>query len=690
MLARSCRRFGALEWQARNHIRPEQENPRIMTPASKLDSLVAELQREVRAGRLAQAAEVCRRIVRIRPNLAEVHNDLGTLLAQQGRLAEAIAPFERAIGLKPDFAIAHNNLGLALKDLGRLDQAVAQFRQAVALQPDLVQTHDDLGTILLGQGKLDEAAACFERVLALVPGLAAMHGRLGLIRWQQDQFAEAAAHFEHALALAPQDPEAHTNLAKTLWKQGQLEQAAARFRQALAIQPDFVPALHNLGNLHLSQGQFEQAQARFEQTIAVDPGHAAAHNDLAMALWKQGHADAATWFQRALALKPDYADAYNNFGMYLSEHDRPGEAVTHFEQAIALAPNSAGAHHNLASTLLNQDQVDAAAARFEQALAIEPDLADAHAGLATCLLTSGNYERGWREYEWRLRVPERALPPLGPPRWQGEPLAGRRLLLYAEQGLGDTLQFIRYARLFKERGARVVLAVPAALGPLLASHPDVDELLILGVPHASPPCDFHLPSLSAPLALGTTAATIPAVVPYLSPDAALADHWRQELAAIEGFKIGVVWQGSRTYGFDRLRSFPLAQLAPLARLPGVRLVSLQKGFGSEQVAGVDFPLLDLAGRLDEQTGPFLDTAAVIAGLDLVVAPDTAIAHLAGALGTPVWVALQFSPDWRWLRGQDDTPWYPTMRLFRQTRFNHWPDVFQRMAEALRVRFAETA
>ena len=277
------------------------------------------------------------------------------------------------------------------------------------------------------------------------------------------------------------------------------------------------------------------------------------------------------------------------------------------------------------------------------------------------------------------------LPQPNLPRWTGEPLAGRRLLLLAEQGLGDTLQFIRYARLLKERGARVVLAAQAALGRLLASHPDLDELFILGSAEELPRCDFYLPLLSAPGAFRTTASTIPCEVPYLWADPELTDQWRAELAGIDGFKIGIVWQGSRDYGFDRWRSIPLAQFAPLASLPGVRLVSLQKGFGSEQVAAVDFSVLDLSGRLDEGTGPFMDTAAVIRNLDLVVTPNTAIAHLAGALGVPVWVALPFSPDWRWLQGRDDSPWYPTMRLFRQTTFGGWPDVFERIAKAVQQR-----
>ncbi len=235
----------------------------------------------------------------------------------------------------------------------------------------------------------------------------------------------------------------------------------------------------------------------------------------------------------------------------------------------------------------------------------------------------------------------------------------------------------------------VVLAAPPALGRLLASYQDLDELFILGSAGGLPSSDFYLPLLSAPGALGTDTSTIPGDVPYLSADPELTDQWRRELSGVDGFKIGIAWQGTPSFILDRWRSIPLAQFAPLARLPGVRLVSLQKGFGSEQVAQVDFPVLDLSGRLDETAGPLMDTAAVIRNLDLVVTSDTAIAHLAGALAAPVWVALQFVPDWRWQIDREDSPWYPSLRLFRQTEHDGWPDVFERIAKAVQMRAPES-
>jgi Tfp pilus assembly protein PilF len=677
-----------------------------MTGASKtpgepaeLDALLALAWREIRAGRLDEAVAACRQILAIRPDVAEAHNALGIILAQQNQLDQATKRFEQAIALRPGYTEAHNNLGNVLLGQGKLDEAATRYQQALALRPDYAQAHNNLGNVLLRQGKLDEAAARYQQALALRPDLADALYNLGNILGSQGKLDEAAARFRQALALRPDYSAAHNNLGNVLLGQGKLDEAAAHYQQALTLRPDYIAAHNNLGNVLLSQGKLDEAAARYEQALALRPDLAETQNNLAYTLKAQGKLDdAAARCQQALALRPDYAEA----------------------------------HHNLGVTLRAQGRLDEAAIHYQQALALRPDYADAQMGLATCYLVEEDYQRGWPAYEARLRVPG-LVPKHSLPHWTGEPLAGRSLLLLAEQGLGDTLQFVRYARLLKARGARVVLACQKALGRLLESQadsrplkngtgseqhpanpdrhgdrgvpvpifqhaardgadshgPDWDELFILGSAGELPRSDFCLPLLSAPGALGTDASTIPHEVPYLWADPELTAQWRRELAAIEGFKIGIVWQGSRGYHLDRWRSVPLAQFAPLARLPGVRLVSLQKGFGSEQIATVDFPVVDLSSRLDEAAGPFMDTAAVIGNLDLVVSPDSAIGHLAGALGAPVWLALQFSPNWRWQLERDDSPWYPTMRLFRQTRFGQWSDVFERMANAVEARRSET-
>jgi hypothetical protein len=301
-------------------------------------------------------------------------------------------------------------------------------------------------------------------------------------------------------------------------------------------------------------------------------------------------------------------------------------------------------------------------------------------------LARGELEKGWADYEWRLKCTEYKGRRFNVPRWDGGPLNGRTLLIHTEQGLGDTLHFIRYVRIIQQRGGTVYIEVPPALVPLLRSS-GVTGIIPGGSP--LPKFDLEIPLLSVPGTLGTTLSTIPAQVPYLAAEPRLIKHWRAQIRNLPGFKVGIVWQGNREYAFDRFRSVPLAAYAPLADVPGVTLISLQKGYGSEQLAELagKFPVLDLAPQLDMGSA-FTDTAAVMSNLDLVVSSDTAAAHLAGGLGVPVWLAVAQSPEWRWLLEREDNPWYPTMRLFRQRAVGDWSDVFTRMKQDLKRKVAE--
>jgi hypothetical protein len=295
---------------------------------------------------------------------------------------------------------------------------------------------------------------------------------------------------------------------------------------------------------------------------------------------------------------------------------------------------------------------------------------------------AGDFARGWPEFLWRWKC--RDYPPHGYqlPLWDGAPLDGATILLHAEQGLGDTLQLIRFAPLVQQRGARFVLHCPPPLLPLLSRSPGIDALVSQDEPPPAASCRAALMDL--PALLGTTLDSLPAEVPYLFTDARLVDHWRSRLSAESGFHVGLNWQGNPRYRGDRERSIPLAHFAPLAALPGVRLWSLQKQHGLEQLAAARFPVVDLGSQLDEQQGAFVETAAVMQALDLVVTSDTATAHLAGGLGVPVWLVLQYSPDWRWFWDTDHSPWYPTMRVFRQEARGDWAGALGRLAQALRA------
>jgi hypothetical protein len=387
-------------------------------------------------------------------------------------------------------------------------------------------------------------------------------------------------------------------------------------------------------------------------------------------------------------LKPDFAEGHNNLGLALAERGDFAAAEGCYEQALRLHPRYAEAHTNLGSAFKEQGRLEEALACYELALALDPDAVSTRWNRSLAWLQLGNYAQGWPEYEWRWRrqgTPPRAF---AQPRWDGAPLQGRTILLHGEQGLGDMLQFVRYAPLVKERGGTVLLAAPPGLVSLLSSCPGVER--VVPENEALPPFDAHLPLMSLPAVFGTTLATVPAAVPYLAAEPERLARWRERLAGVPGFKVGTAWQGNPRHQWDRHRSFPLAQLEPLAHVEGVTLVSLQKGPGSEQLAlpGDRFPVLDLGPELDGGGAAFVDTAAVMCCLDLMVCCDTAVAHLAGALGVPVWVALAAVVDWRWLLGREDSPWYPTMRLFRQDRLGKWAPVFVRMAAALERLVAE--
>ena len=352
---------------------------------------------------------------------------------------------------------------------------------------------------------------------------------------------------------------------------------------------------------------------------------------------------------------------------------------------MTLDPLSAEAHNNLGTALQSLARFDEARACYEEALRLNPELPEAHFSRATYRLRQGDVERGFAEYEWRWRCKSYSTRQFVQPRWDGSPLDGRTILLHAEQGLGDTLQFVRYAGAVKQRGGHVIVECQSPLTQILASCAGIDRLVVAsaGAIASLPPFDVHCPLLSLPGVLNLTIDQL-AVETYLAADPRLVETWRARLADVSGLRLGIAWQGNRQHLFDAQRSFRLDHFAPAAQIEGVRLISLQKGPGAEQAADCGFELRNLGPQLDETTGAFMDTAAVMRNVDLVITSDTAVAHLAGALGVPVWVALSAHCDWRWFLGRDDSPWYPTMRLFRQRQLGDWDEVFERITTELRA------
>ena len=525
-------------------------------------------------------------------------------------------------------------------------------------------------------GRLPQAEQFYRQILQVDPRHVGTLHLLGLLAHQVGRSDVAIEYISQALRLRPDYAEAHSNLGMALAAQEKLTEAAASYQQALRLKPDLAETHNNLANIFRQQGKLTAAVASYRQALRLKPGYAEAHSNLGVALLEQGKlTEAVACHQQALCLKPDIAEAHSNLGMALVEQGKLTEAVACYEQTLRLRPDYAEAHNNLGVALAAQGRLTEAAACYKQALRLKPDYADAHLNLGYSWFFRGDLEAGWPEYEWRWKRRGFSQPSFRQPLWDGSSLQGQTILLCAEQGLGDTLQFIRYAPLMKQHGATVIVQCQSPLVRLLATCVGIDRLVFEGT--SLPPFDVQAPLLSLPRIIRTTMATIPANIPYVSVDPASRAHWQQQLSGVEGFKVGIAWQGNPDHTRDRRRSVPLRAFAPLAGVPGVRLVSLQKGPGREQLP--DLGVLDLANHLED----FADTATLMSNLDLVITVDTAVAHLAGAVGIPVWVALPLDPDWRWLLEREDTPWYPSMRLFRQSTWGDWAEVFERLTEALR-------
>jgi tetratricopeptide (TPR) repeat protein len=639
----------------------------------------------VQDGRPDLAVPLFEEALRLQPGSAETEHNLGVALARLGKLEEAIARFQESLRLQPDYPDAHGNLALACLQTGRTDAAIDSLRQLVGLRPGSAEAHHQLGNALRQQGSLEDSVASYREAVRLNPRFADAFHALGLALARLGRWTEAEGAYRETLQLKPDHPDARNNLGIALQETGKLDEAVTLFREALRGRPESAVTLNNLGVALAAQNKIKEATAVYEDGLRLEPDYVEVHNNLGNALREDGRLDeAVAHYQQALRLRPDYAEAYNNLGNALRDAGDLDGAAAHFLKALRINTGYAEPYNNLGITRLHQGRLADALLCYEQALQLKADYTDAHKNRALAWLAAGDYENGWPEYEWRWRGKELRPRQFQQPRWDGSALAGRTILLHGEQGLGDTLQFIRYALLVKQRDGRVIVECPRGLCGLLSGCPGVDEFCPQGPP--LPAFDVHCPLLSLPAVLRTTLQTVPALVPYLFPRPELLKEWHRRLRQTSRFKIGIAWQGSPQYRGDRQRSIPLEQFLPLAHLPGVELISLQKGPGVEQLGNAREMVVDFGAELDAQ-GTFLDTAAIMKNIDLVITADTATGHLAGALGVPVWIALCFASDWRWLRGREDSPWYPTVRLFRQHEPGAWSEVFTRLTKDVKVLLA---
>jgi tetratricopeptide (TPR) repeat protein len=570
-------------------------------------------------GRLAEAERIYEEVLRAQPKHFDALHLLGVIALQARRTERGVELIKKAIGLNASVPVAHNNLGYALFDLKRPEEALACYERAIVLKPDYAEAHNNRAFVLLALKRPQEALASCDRAIALKPDFAEAHKNRGIALQDLKRPQEALASCDRAILLKPDYAAAYNNRGIALQDLRRLDEALANFDKALALKPDDVDAYNNRGNTLKDLARAEEALASYD---------------------------------KAIALKPDDSQAYYNRGIAFQYLNRPKDAIASYDKAIAL----------------------------------KPDHAEAYWNQSLCFLLQGRFDQGWRQYEWRKkREKQVAARSLAKPLWLGEKdIAGKILFVWWEQGFGDTIQFCRFAKLAEARGAKVILSGQQPLRELLKQLSPTIQ--IIDQDKVAAKFDYHCPLLSLPLAFGTTLETIPQYMPYFKANAEKSLFWKIKLGEKSKLRVGLAWSGGfrpnqpEVWSDNKRRNIPLAKLAVLKH-PNIEFYSLQKGQPAEsELAELmrenwDGPdIIDFTSLLND----FSDTAALVENLDLVISVDTSTAHLAGALGKPVWILNRFDTCWRWLLERTDSPWYPTAKLYRQKKTGDWENVVQRV------------
>ena len=568
-------------------------------------------------------------------------------LHQVGQLREAETLYRQVLSRQPDNPEALHYLGVLAGQAGRHDAAIDLIRKSLSLRPNDPDARLNLASSLAlhalslrAAGQSVQGIPLLRESLSIDPNNADTCIHLAIALRDAGEMDQAIAMLRHAVELNPQNPDAHSNLGNLLQEKGELNDAIDCFHRAISLRPDHAEALNNLGNALRQQGRMDEAQAPLIRAIQLRPAVPQIHNNMANVLRGAGRMDEAIdQYRQSVALQPSYSEGWNNLGVALREAGQIAQSIDAHRRAIA----------------------------------IEPGYAEGHFALAFALLLEGEFHEGWQQYEWRLRR-KSSLKVLDR-NWDGADLDGRTILLHAEQGFGDTIQFARYVPLVMHRGGKVIIAAQPELVGLLEGVSGIER--VMSIDDALPGFHLHCPLVSLPLVFQTERDSIPRNVPYIAADPARSAAWAARIGAGSKLNIGLAWSGRPTHPDDRNRSIPLPQLEILATVPNATFHSLQPG----ALASDQSPALNILDHT-QHLGDFADTAALIANLDMVISVDTAVAHLAGAMARPVWLLLPFAPDWRWMLGRTDSPWYPTMRLFRQPTRGDWNSVLTEVLTAL--------
>ncbi|MDD5586317.1 MAG: tetratricopeptide repeat protein [Alphaproteobacteria bacterium] len=604
---------------------------------------------------------------------------------QAGQFAKAERLYRDILKLDGRHADALRQLGLLYLHLNQPERAEEYLERAQRVQPDNPEILVGLGVAYRNQGKKDEAMRWHVQAQRARPDDPLIYNNIGGLYYERGNWHDAIQNFTQALRLQPAYAEAHYNLGNVFRKQGRIGDAIACYGQAIRSCPDYPEALLDLGVALFEQGRLNEAGLCYQQILRFHPDHPLALNNLGNVFRQTGKpAEAIGLYEKALRLKPDYAEAYVNYGTTLRDQGKLDEAKERFEQALRLRPDYVGALVSLGTIEQDFGKPGEAVACYERALQLDPDSLDAGWNVSLALLALGRFREGWAHYEKGLgRSGLRGPFVHRAKRWDGGAFPGKRLLIWSEQGLGDSLQFVRYAAMCKAQGGEVIVQCPPPLVSLFRNCPFIDNVITLSNENDF---DAQISMMSLPKVFDTDLDTIPAGVPYLFVDEDSRRKWMSRFADARGLKVGLVWAGQSREGLinaqiiDKRRSLHLRELLPFFDAGGVNFYNLQMGKPSAQIDE-----LGLRGKLIDYTADitdFADTAAIIENLDLVISVDTSVVHLAGGLGKPVWVLSRRDACWRWLQNREDSPWYPSARIFGQQEPGEWGPVIERVRDAL--------
>ena len=590
-----------------------------------------------------EAQVIYEKLLQLEPNHFDALQLLGALFTQTHQFEQAVDFLSKAVQINPGFAEPYSNRGNALQELGRLEEALASYDKAISIKPDYVEAYSNLANALKQLGRLDEALASADK----------------------------------AISLKLDYPEAYSHRGNILKEMGRLDEAIASYDKAIGIKPDYAEAHSNRGNALQELVRFDEALASYDKAISIKPDYAEAHSNRGIPLQELGRLDEAiVSYDKAISIKPDYPEAYANRGNTLQALGRLDEALASYDRAISINPNYAEAYANRSVALQDLGRMDEAIESCTRAICIKSDYPDANWNLSLFNLMVGNYSDGWKGHEWRRKnskLPSfKEIKKFPQPIWLGaESLKDKTIFIYAEQGLGDTIQFSRYVPLVAQLGANVILEVQSPLLELLRNIEGANQVIARG--DELPEFEYHCPIMSLPLAFKTEIDTIPPIARSITSSAEKVAQWKAQLGNKSKPRVGLVWSGNPAHKNDRNRSLAFSEL--VRYLPdGIEYVCLQK-----EIRAADNEQLEKNGHIKyfgDSLEDFTDTAALCELMDVVISVDTSVAHLAATLGKPTWLLLPFRPDWRWLLGRDDSPWYPTATLFRQEHIGEWSGVLK--------------